>query len=226
MLRFKNLTLIGTSHIAIQSIKEVKKVIKEIEPDVVALELDKKRFMALMSPERPKISLNDVFKMGLWTFLFNAAGAWVEEKFGKMVGVKPGTEMKTAAVEGRKVGAKLAMIDRDITVTLKRLRQQLTLKEKFRFVYDIFMGVVFKKGEVEKFDLTKVPSKQLIKKLVDRVKVRYPSFYNVLIDERNKYMAKRLAALIRNHPRYKIVAVIGAGHEEEMVELIKRNLYM
>ncbi|MFH1455880.1 MAG: TraB/GumN family protein [archaeon] len=226
MLRFKNLTLIGTSHIAVQSIKEVKQVIKEVEPDVVALELDKKRLMALMSTNKPQISFRDVFKMGLWTFVINAGGAWIEEKFGRMVGVKPGTEMKTAVIEGKKVGAKLAMIDRDITITLKRLREQLTLKEKFRFVYDIFMGVVFKKGEVEKFDLTKVPSKQLIHKLVSRVKVRYPSFYNVLIDERNKYMAKRLAALILNHPEYKIVAVIGAGHEEEMVELIKRNLYM
>ncbi len=226
MLRFKNLTLLGTSHVAVQSIKEVKQLINEIKPEVVALELDKPRLIALMSTEKPKIKIQDVIKMGLGTFLINSIGAWIETKFGKMVGVKPGTEMKTAVLEARKINAKLALIDRDIKITLKRLRKKITWKEKFTIIYDIIMGAIFKKGEVEKFNLQEVPSKELIDKLVKRVKIRYPTFYKVLIDERNKFMAKRLAQLMQNYQNQEIVAVIGAGHEEEMVSLIKKYIKM
>ena len=52
-----------------------------------------------------------------------------------------------------------------------------------------------------------------------QVKERYPNFYRVLVEDRNKYMAKKLFKLMRNYN--KIVAVVGAGHEEEIIEDIK-----
>ena len=89
MMMYKNLQIIGTSHIAISSIKEVRKVILEEQPDFIALELDKDRLFALMSDKKRKIRLKDVRNLGVSGFLFAVFGQWVEEKLGKMVGTKP-----------------------------------------------------------------------------------------------------------------------------------------
>ena len=44
-----NLTVIGTSHIAKESVVQVKRVIEELKPSFVAVELDQARARALLS---------------------------------------------------------------------------------------------------------------------------------------------------------------------------------
>jgi len=221
MIAYKNLKLIGTSHIAISSIKEVKQVIEEDKPDFVGLELDKGRLIGLMSNKKRKIKLKDIIQLGLGGFLFAVFGQWVEEKLGKMVGTKPGGEMKQAVFSSAKVNAKLVMLDRDVRITIKRLMKGITFKEKMRFVWDLIKGF-FGQGDVQKFDLRKVPAEKIIEDMIKQVKVRYPSVYRVLIEERNKIMAKRLHNIMVKFPEAKIIAVIGAGHSEGIIEEIKR----
>ena len=48
MHQHKNITIIGTSHIARESINEVKDQIENNQPDIIALELDPKRAYALL----------------------------------------------------------------------------------------------------------------------------------------------------------------------------------
>ena len=97
----------------------------------------------------------------------------------------------------------------------------ITFREKFRFVWDILKGLVGK-GDVEKFDLRKVPSDKLIEKMIKSVENRYPSVYKVLISDRNKVMGKRLHKLMTKFPESQIIAVVGAGHEEGIIEEIKK----
>ena len=80
MNTFKNLTIIGTSHIAVQSIEEVKKTIEKLHPDVIALELDIIRFKKLLSKNQ-KINLWK--NIGTQGFLLNLIGAWAEKKLGE-----------------------------------------------------------------------------------------------------------------------------------------------
>ena len=221
MIRYKNLIIIGTSHIAVSSIKEVKKIILDEEPGFVALELDKERLFSLMSNKKRKVKLKDIMKLGIGGYLFAVFGQWIEEKLGKMVGTKPGGEMRIAVVSAAKVKAKIALVDQKIQITIKKLMKGITWKEKFRFIGDIIKGF-FGKGDVEKFDLNKVPSEELIGKMIKSVEKRYPTVYKVLIDDRNKYMANKLYKLMEKFPEEKIVAVVGAGHEEGMLEEIKR----
>ena len=107
-------------------------------------------------------------------------------------------------------------------MTLKRFSKALTWKEKWNFVADIAKAVVFRKKVVE-FDLTKVPSKKVIKKLVNKVKDRYPNIYKVLIEERNYVMAQNIKNVMAQNPDKKILAIIGAGHEDDILELIKSS---
>ena len=79
-----------------------------------------------------------------------------------------------------------------------------------------------KKMGLEEFDLNKVPGKELIKKLTNHLKDRYPNVHLVLIHERNVIMSKNLIKLSKTNPEKKILAIIGAGHEDGMIPLIKK----
>ena len=84
-MRYKNLTLIGTSHIAKQSLDEVKNTIMAEKPDIIALELDRKRFLALKINKKRRLKFSDIRRIGIKGFLFNIIGAFVEKKLGKIL---------------------------------------------------------------------------------------------------------------------------------------------
>ncbi|MBT3394881.1 hypothetical protein HOA59_01640 [archaeon] len=220
MLKIENLFLIGSSHIAKESVNEVKTAFSEIEPDIVALELDQIRLYLILNPKKRKNSLKDIRSIGLTGYIFNIIGAITEKKMGKLVGMEPGAEMKEALKLAKQNNTKISLIDQDIRITLKRLSEELTIKEKMRFAIDIFGVGLFKK-QIKEIDLTKVPDKKFIKKLTNIVKKRYPSIYKVLIKERDKILAKNLNTLITNYPDKKILAIVGAGHEDSIIKYIK-----
>jgi pheromone shutdown-related protein TraB len=222
-MRFRNLIIIGTSHISAESIKKVEKTIAEERPGVVALELDRKRLFALLHPEKQGLRFRDVKRVGFKGWLFSVVGAWVERRLGEQVGVSPGSEMLHAVRSAQNVGAKLSLIDQDIEVTLRRFSRALTAREKWRLLADMLKGVVFRKREF-KFDLSKVPEKKLIDKMIRQVRKHYPNVYKVLVEERNRVMAHRLAHIVLERPDEKIVAVVGAGHEDEILRLVKKEI--
>lgn len=222
-MRYKNLVLIGTSHIAKESIAAVERAILQEQPAIVALELDRKRLLALLHPQKGGLGWKDIRRIGLKGWLFSHVGAWVERKLGEKVGVKPGAEMLRAVHAAHAVRAQLALIDQDIEVTLRRFSKALTWKEKWRLVVDAFKGLVLRKQEFS-FDLSTVPSQRLVAKMIRQVQRRYPNLYRVLVTERNQVMARRLAYLMKHHPDERIIAVVGAGHEQELVRLVRQEL--
>jgi pheromone shutdown-related protein TraB len=226
-MKYRNLTIIGTSHISRESIEAIAKFVEEKKPAIIAIELDKDRFYGIQQSKR-EAGFREIFQVGVKGYLFSLIGEYVERKLGEKVGVKPGQEMLTAIKLAKENNIKIALIDQDIRITLKRFSKFLSWKEKFRFVADIFKSIFFGKREmkkigVETFDLTKVPEKKVIKKMISFVKKRYPNVYKVLIEERNVVMAKRLKWLVENEKGI-ILAVVGAGHEEEILNLIKKDL--
>ncbi len=221
-MRYKNIVLVGTSHIARESLENVERVILEEKPDLICLELDKKRLLALLSKKtKGRLSWKDIRRIGFKGYLFSLIGGYVQEKLGKKVGVIPGSDMLHAFKTAKKHQIKIALIDQDIEVTLKNFSKAITWKEKGRFVIDLIKGLIFRKN-ILNFDLTKVPEEELIQKLLAEVKDRYPNVYRVLVHERNMFMAKHLSEFSKSNPDKKILAVIGAGHEKEMIKLIKR----
>ncbi len=231
MDNINNITLIGTSHIARESIKKVTSTINESKPDIVAVELDPQRYYALMhEKKKTRLSLYNIGRIGFKGFLFAVIGSWVSNKLGRMVGVEPGDEMKAAIKAAKKNKIKIALIDQDIELTLSRFSRYFTWKERWRFIGDIFTGMFFRKGEMkkyglEKFDLSKVPPEVVIEKLMGVMKKRYPSLYRVLVDERNRVMADRLKTMLMQNPAVKIVAVVGAGHINGIRDILSRPGY-
>ena len=70
-MKHKNLTILGTSHIAKQSLKDVEDAIIKAKPGIVALELDRKRLAALLDKNPPKVRLRDIRRVGIKGFLFS-----------------------------------------------------------------------------------------------------------------------------------------------------------
>ncbi len=223
----ENLLIIGTSHISQQSIKEIKKAIIEFQPEIIGVELDLQRANSLLSEEKNKISLSAILQIGLKGYLFAKIGQIVQQKLGKMVGVSPGSEMKTALQLAHKNKLQVALIDQPIQITLRNFSKKLTWKEKFHFVFDIFKGLLFPKKQMrelglENFDLSKVPQDEIIEKMMLQLKNHYPNVYKTLVEDRNKYMVAQLVKLLRANPEKKILAVVGAGHKKGMEELLLR----
>ena len=54
-----------------------------------------------------------------------------------------------------------------------------------------------------------------------KVRERYPGLYKALVADRNEYMANALARIMKAEPESSIVAVVGAGHESEIIKLLK-----
>lgn len=217
--------IIGTSHIAKQSMHEIKSAIQNEKPDIVAIELDLQRATALMHEEKNKITLTMISKIGVKGFLFAKIGQIIQQKLGKMVGVSPGSDMKTALELAKKEKLEIALIDQPINTTLRNFSKSLTWKEKLQFLKEMIYGIFFPRKQLsdlglEGFNLQKVPSKEVIKKMMQRLQRNYPSIYKALVSDRNKYMVKQLVKLMRKNPNKKILCVVGAGHKEGMEELL------
>ncbi|MFP4423925.1 MAG: TraB/GumN family protein [Candidatus Woesearchaeota archaeon] len=213
--------IIGTSHIAKQSIEEITSQITKKQPDIVAVELDKKRLYALKNDIETKVSLKDISRIGLQGFLFTLLGSWAQKKLGNIVGIKPGSDMLAAVKEAQKIGSRIALIDQDIEITLRNFSKNLTWKDKWHIFLDTFSRQY--RQQLKQMDLSKVPSDKLVETLLKQVKDRYPSIYKILIEDRNHHMVSRLKHIQSGNPDAYILAVVGAGHKEGMKELLKNK---
>lgn len=220
------LTIIGTSHIAKQSVQEIKKAIIEKKPDFIAVELDKDRALSLLkNTMQPRsFSLKDVQQVGIQGYIFVRVGQFIQQKLGRVVGISPGAEMKAALELANKEKIPILYIDQPLPITLKRLSSGIKWREKLRIVADLLTIFIpsrlLKKKTVEKFDLTTVPAQEVISKLLVLMKERYPTLHRVLLEERNKYMVQKLVAQLRKDSTKNILVIVGAAHKEGMEELL------
>ncbi|MDP2750847.1 MAG: TraB/GumN family protein, partial [Nanoarchaeota archaeon] len=181
--------------------------------------LDHHRYWALTSNIKHKRKFSDIFKVGVKGYLFSMLGEFAERKLGEYTGSPPGSEMLTAINIAKERKIKISLIDQDISITLKKLSKNITFREKGRFLIEL-ISAPFKKKKIA-FDLNKVPSEKVIKILMNEVKKKYPNVYKVLIVERNEIMANNLYKIMRNYENSQILAVMGAGHEKEIISMIK-----
>ncbi len=217
-MKYQNLIIIGTSHISSDSIRKIEAAFEKYLPEIVAVELDRRRLFALVHDLKPKLSLSDAKKVGLKGYLFMIIGNWLQGKLGEHVGVTPGSDMKAALKLAKEHNSKLALIDQEIEITLKRFSKEFSWKERFRMIWDLVTAPFSKK---ERIDISRVPDKEIIRRLMNETKKRYPGIYKALVEERNIVMANNLSRLMESNPNSNILAVVGAGHAEEIIRIIR-----
>jgi len=207
-----NIILIGTAHISKDSVKEVRDAIEKYQPDIVAIELCERRHEAITkkdkwesTPVTQLLKSNNAYLMLAQTFLSS-----IQRRLGKEYGVEPGSEMIAAMQEAKKFGLKVALVDRDISITLKRAWRKMGIREKFRLTWEFLKAMLgFEEEELEDLDLKKLMDQDVISALMEEFGKIAPSATNVLIHERDAYISKKI---LDESKKGKILAVVGAGH--------------
>lgn len=218
-----NIVLVGTAHISKDSVEEVKEVIENYKPDIVAVELCKRRYDAITkkdqwenTPITKLLKSNNAYLMLAQTFLSS-----IQRKLGKEYGVEPGSEMIAAIKEAEKHNLEVALVDRDISITLKRAWRKMGIREKFRLTWEFLKAIVgYDEEELEELDLKKLMDKDVISSLMEEFSVIAPSISNVLIHERDEYIAKKI---FDESKKGKVVAVVGAGHLKGIKEQLEKK---
>ncbi len=202
-------TIVGTAHVSEKSIAEVNQIIEREKPDIVAVELDRGRYQALKGEEEVReINVKDLLSSGKFNyFLLHWLLAYVQKKIGADMGVKPGAEMLAAIETAEKSGARVALIDRDIQITLGRFWSKMSFFEKLK-LFGSLIGASFGFGTKE-IDIDTITDEDVVTQLVSELRKVAPSAASILIDERDAFMAKNLLDLSREG---NVVAVVGAGH--------------
>lgn len=209
------LTIIGTAHVSEESVKEVKDAIYEQQPDIVAIELDRGRYNRIRNEmagieEDSHIPVTQIIKENkIGVFLASTLLGYFQSKIGEDVDVKPGSEMIGAIEAAEDLKIPIALIDRDINVTLQRALNKMTFKEKASFLWSTVSGL-FKKDELEEeLDIEELKNPENLDEIMDMFEEISPGAYEVLVKERDAY----LAGNIMNLPQENVVAVVGAGHK-------------
>ncbi len=219
--------IVGTSHVSRQSHERIKNAFADFKPTIICLELDRARLEGLLSKKKSSINPLMASRIGITGYVFSVIGRIVQKKIGNLSGIVPGSEMLLGAELAKKNKLKLALIDQDVTITLRNMSKNVSFREKARHVLDLLLSPFSRKSGL-RMDLTKIPEDEVIKKVLGEMRKRYPGLYKVLVDDRNKVMAKRIFLMLRNNPDERLLVVIGAGHSDGLVKdidsLIASNL--
>jgi pheromone shutdown-related protein TraB len=215
-----NIILIGTAHISEDSVNEVRQAIEIYKPDIVAVELCQRRYDTITkkdkwenTPITALIKSNNAYFMLAQTFLSS-----IQRRLGDEYGVAPGSEMIAAIEEAKKHNIKVALIDRDITVTLKRAWQKMGIREKFRVIWEFLKAMLgYDEEELDDIDLKELMKQDVIFQMMEEFSKIAPSASIVLISERDQYIAQKI---FEESKKGKVVAVVGAGH----INGIKKHL--
>lgn len=216
------LILIGTAHISQESITEVRSAIQKYKPDVVAVELCEQRYRTLIDKKQwentPVTSLlkgNRAYLMLAQIFL-----ASIQRRIGREHGVEPGSEMITAVEEAKKQGIQVALVDRDITITLKRGWRRMTTREKIRVIWELMKATFGYDDESDSIDFNEIMKEDVISEMIKEFSAIAPNAAEALVKERDQYIAKRIYEESR---KGRVVAVVGAGHVNGIRDELSRK---
>ncbi len=231
-VRHENILLVGTSHIAEQSLEEIDSLFNKHNVAVVAVELDQQRLTQLMHGDQGESKKYPFFRLvrelGFGAAIFANLASWVQQKVGKIVGLSPGSDMKHAVELARSKQVPLACIDQDIRVTLRKISPSINLIFFWKAGKEALTGFLFPKRMarrygMEKINLKKVPPERLIDKALLALKKSYPGIYEVLVRQRNHYMTRNLRQLQEQYPDKIILAVVGAGYLKGIASLLQSS---
>lgn len=205
----KEVILLGTAHVSNESAKLVASVIEEEKPDTVCIELCQARYQSIRQKKRwQNMDIIKVIKeKKAFLLLSNLLMASFQKRIAQKLDVKPGAEMIAAIETAEKVGAQVHLADRDIRITLSRTWRVMSLWDKLKILFQVILSA----GEIDEIsekDIEKMKQEDMLETLLADVKKALPALRDIVIDERDRYLAHK----IRTAPGKRIVAVVGAGH--------------
>ena len=216
----ENLRLLGTAHVATASVEAVKQNIEEWGPDIVAVELCKGRHDALTQEKRlDREGLLKVIKEGRAPMvLLQSLLAAEQRKLGLDEGQQPGAELLAAVETAKEYHLQVELVDRDIQTTLRRAWNKMRFREKMGLMWAL-LSEEDSDEELELEDM--LADKDLLTSLMEELREVSPGAGEVLIDERDEFIARKISAIRGNG---KVLAVLGAGHLNGVSKLLNEEV--
>lgn len=212
-LNGKEIVLLGTAHVSQQSCEEVKVAIAEKKPDCVAIELDEQRYASINDSEAWKnLDIIKVLreKKG-FLLLANLVLSSFQKRMGANVGVKPGDEMRAGIDAAKELNIPREMVDRPIQTTLRRAWAKNSGYGKIKLLSALLASAASKE-EVSGEEIETLKNKSEMDGMMSELAEYMPGVKEVLIDERDFYLAAHIWEAVQKDERKSVIAVLGAGH--------------
>ncbi len=205
----KTIIVVGTAHISKQSAELAERIIREKQPEAVAVELCSSRFESLRDPERwKKMDLVSVLRQGRAYVLFTQLMlASFQKKMGDQLKVKPGLEMMTAINTAQDLNLQIILADREIKTTLRRAWSAVGTWSLVKIFFSSLWASLVKPKINEK-EIEELKSSDALDALLQEFSDTLPDVKEPLINERDLYLASKM----REGDFKSVVAIVGAGH--------------
>lgn len=215
----KKITLIGTAHVSLASIEEVKNTCLELMPDCIAIELDEERYQSMMNAKKwEETDIVKIIKEKKVMFLLSQMIlSTFQRRIGQQMDVKPGDEMRTAIDFALEHNIHLEKVDRSIQVTLQRIWSNLGFIEKTKLLTELLSSMF--ETDIKEEDIEKLKEQDMLQSALKEVEAKFPQITNTLIDERDRVLAQK----IRSAKGTNIVAVVGAAHVPGILKYIETS---
>jgi pheromone shutdown-related protein TraB len=207
------ITLLGTAHVSRASAEMVKSLLATNEYGAVAVELCPSRYNALLNPDDlAKMDLLKVVRERRVVMVMAslALGAY-QQRLAEQFGIEPGAEQREAIRIAQDSHRPLLLIDREISVTLKRVAGNLAWWKRFGLFAGL-LGAILSKEEVSEAEIEHLKEGDILETTFAEFAENRQDLYLPLIDERDRYMAARLLQEIEQNDHENLLAVVGAGH--------------
>ncbi len=205
----KTITLIPTAHVSKESAELTRETIDAIKPDSICIELDNDRYNSLIDPVNYRnTDISKIIKeKKVFMMLVNVILSNFQKKIAQQLGSKSGQEMLVGIEKAKELNANLVLADRNVSITFKRIWANLSIADKFKLV-TLLLTSVLEDEEITEEDLKSLQQKDMLTAALNEVSKEFPNITEVLVDERDKYLAHK----IKNAPGTNIVAILGAAH--------------
>ncbi|XP_023558356.1 traB domain-containing protein isoform X1 [Octodon degus] len=196
--------VVGTAHFSDDSKRDVVKTIREVQPDVVVVELCQYRVSMLKMDERTllreakEVSLEKlqqaVRQNGLMSGLMQMLLLKVSAHITEQLGMAPGGEFREAFKEASKVPfCKFHLGDRPIPVTFKRAIAALSFWQKVKLAW----GLCFLSDPISKDDVERCKQKDLLEQMMAEMIGEFPDLHRTIVSERDIYLTYMLRQAAR-----------------------------
>jgi len=213
------ITLVGTAHISHESVAEVSAIIAQESPGRVCVEIDQNRYQSMTQGSRwENLDIGKVLKEGKGFFLMaNLALSGFQKRMGAGIGAKPGEEMLAAVKAAEEGGIPWSCCDRDLQVTLKRAWARSNFWNKSKLLASLISSA-FSNEKLSESEIEQLKDKNELEQMMNELADYLPSVKEVLIDERDRYLASK----IFEAKEASVVAVVGAGHMAGIERWLKK----
>jgi len=210
--------VVGTAHVSRESSELVRKVIAGEHPDRVCVELDERRYLALIEGEHwENLDLRAVIRRKqIAILLVNVVLSSFQKRLGGQVGVLPGTELLAAVQEAQKLGIPVSFCDREVRVTLGRAWRLTPFLRKFMLL-GLLLESLFDRTEVSEDVLRDLRRGDVLSEMLKELGEMMPILKSVLIDERDAYLTEK----VLQQPESRILLVVGAGHADGITRALR-----